>query len=336
MSSKDHPLPLYCLSWMAMRCDDFPKVVEKLRLCNPRPCDWKSAQELTQKYGQTVFVSPSVDGWVFVAGALPMEAARPSSEDPFLAWMRELSIEFGDVRHFSEDNSCPWATWSWCKNGEVMPAYAFRTDPKCEVLWNVGQTTDAERDAGYKYGDSGFEGVVPHEEYQDWLPYEEATEEISSAWGVSITELNEEMPCQCSEGVQGTMQVPWAEDGELEVEETLPGPTPEEEQMALEEKEETVRKYDMVHFLQLYCQSRNIPSRFAQAAKRSSAYRISISLNSPPRKKRISFSVTFSIPSMSEQTSDSAPASRKGSSENRLSPSKYFALPNKWKPNFSR
>jgi len=232
--------------------------VEKLGLQNPAPCDWQAAQELTHKYGQTVFISPSVEGWVFIAGALPMEAAWPSAEDPFLAWMREMSTEFGDVRHFSEDNSCPWATWSWCKNGEVVRAYAFRTDPESEVLWNVGPTTEAERDAGYKYGDSGFEGVVSHEDYQKWLPYEEATEVISSAWGVSITELNEEMPCQCSEGVQGIMQVPWAEDGGLEVTETLPVPTPEEEQMALEQMEETVRKYDMVHVLQLYCQSKDI------------------------------------------------------------------------------
>lgn len=255
----DLPEPLYSLSWMAIRTEDHHEVAKEIKLLNMRPCNWTSANELTLKYGSIVFVSPPVNGWVFVAGNLPFEASTESSKDPFLKWMCKLSEKFSDVQFFSEDNSMPYATWSWCQRGSIKRAYAFRTDPDCSILWNVGSNTEAEGKQGYRFGLTHFEGEVKREDYHKWLPYEEATEEIAASWGLCPSGLNNSMLKRPSLGLAGQLEVEWIEKSDKEsdvLSDGLPDITPEQEAAVQREIEHIVSQYDMQQLIGLYCKEK--------------------------------------------------------------------------------
>lgn len=204
----DRPQPLYSMAWLAVRADSAETVADAVGLRDRQPCNWYQGQQIVRRYGTAAFISPPVNGWVYIAGMLPYGALTYSSQDPFLAWMKETSATLGEVQFFSENNSAPFYTWALCRGGEIVRAYAMETDPLVRVLWNVGPTTEAERKANYDFGASKFEGIIPKGRLYDWMPYEQSTEAIAQGWGVCPRDIRPG-DAEPGLGLMGSIRVPW-------------------------------------------------------------------------------------------------------------------------------
>ena len=98
---------------------------------------------------RTLFVAPTVGGWVLVVGSgLP----EPSDDVDFCyQFLRELSRKLGNVQFYSINRVLSHHSWALLENGEVYRAYSWCS----ETLWNEGYVTAAERELGmvcYDYG----------------------------------------------------------------------------------------------------------------------------------------------------------------------------------------
>jgi hypothetical protein len=138
-----------------------------------RPANWRSGIAAARAEG--LFVSPPVDGWVFVTGR---DLLVPGTEPA--AWVAPL------LRRLSRRHHC--AQWFLCEpdaerfgwaigfGGELVRGYAFSGDHG-EAWWE-GDPTDAERATGCFVDD-------PRDQSDDavkWWPDAAVVARIARAW----------------------------------------------------------------------------------------------------------------------------------------------------------
>ncbi len=203
-------MPIYSGSFLVVRSDDPQAVADALGLTDQQNFGTKYPDRSTQRNFRLTWISQPIRGWILVTGAVPHCSLDLSDSDPALAHLRELSKKLSEVQCFGSDNGCPYCHYAWCRDGEVVRAYAFVTDPECVVLWNVGEPPEAEREfsPGHKYIDSRHEGIIPHPEYSDWLPYEETIQVLAGKWSVDPTGLSGHEDASCY-SIAGHFPCPW-------------------------------------------------------------------------------------------------------------------------------
>lgn len=166
-------------AWLALRNVPADKVVALLGVGDVRSTDWRSGidaavyaaphetrslRELREKgypYPETdlVFISPAVNGWTLAASQqlaymqsfmFPrIPAAR--YPDKVIEFVQRLSRDAdAEVQYFLSFEAPETHIWILADHGKIVRAHGFSGE-NIEVMFNVGERTQAERDLGMNY-----------------------------------------------------------------------------------------------------------------------------------------------------------------------------------------
>jgi hypothetical protein len=167
----DQPLAFgRSMAWLAVRSRDPERVVEVLGLANVQAANWNTGlgavhdEDLGESH---IFVSPPVNGWVFVAGlGLPMPMGR-RFVDKSTPLLLDLGRHFSEVQYFFGYPMIDYFAWSRMIEGRLVRAFAIGDNG---IVSNKGQPTKEERSLGLKLfelrgvrdrlGDAGGELVL--------------------------------------------------------------------------------------------------------------------------------------------------------------------------------
>jgi hypothetical protein len=138
------------MSWIALKTSDTVAVVGALGIGNPVSANWDCGigTVYDDDLGENrVFVSPPVEGWVFVVGTcLPHPHGR-FFVDKCTPLLLDLSSQFGDVQYFACYNELDLYAWAKLTAGRLVRGFGIGDDG---VVWSRGRTTREERLLGLK------------------------------------------------------------------------------------------------------------------------------------------------------------------------------------------
>jgi len=144
--------------WLAIRNQNPAAVQTALALNDPTPCSWVECMDGEH----TLFITPPVNGWVFVVGAgLPVPA---EDVDACFHFLTALSRKLGAVQFFQADSVLHHHAWARIESGHVVRAYAWADG----TLWNQGIKTAAEIELGVKCLAYGAESPQNFFGVTDW------------------------------------------------------------------------------------------------------------------------------------------------------------------------
>jgi hypothetical protein len=143
-------------SWFTVRGRDPATVARALGLSGLTPASWASGlAAATARPGPapaeaTVFLSPPVDGWIFVvSSSLPYPDHRPARSDAeaeidrrFDHVFTALAVRFPDVQFFGSYRVVGFSAWARARGARIERIFAYAGG---EVLANVGEQTGEER-----------------------------------------------------------------------------------------------------------------------------------------------------------------------------------------------
>jgi len=189
----DGPCAFGCsMAWLAVRADDPQELIDALGLEAASPCNWNSGIGAVYDDwlgASRVFVSPPVDGWVFVVGlALP----HPSGSgfiDKCTPMLVDLGAHFSEAQYFFSYPPIDYFAWAKVKDGRLVRAFAVSDEG---IVWNKGRPTREERSLGLKLfelrgvrgrkGDAGGEIIL--------YPTEDHLLRLASGWSIDPTTLD--------------------------------------------------------------------------------------------------------------------------------------------------
>lgn len=134
--------------WLTVRSSNPGAVQEVLGLHNAKPFRWSDGP--AQLGDQTLFISPAVEGWLFIFGP---GVPDPSHDvDASFRFIMKLGRELGHVQFFSHDRALDYHAWVRVDGDRVIRAYAWAG----ETVWNQGKVSAAESAVGmrcFEYGE---------------------------------------------------------------------------------------------------------------------------------------------------------------------------------------
>jgi hypothetical protein len=163
----DWPIPFgYKCAWYAIRSDDPKAVAGELNLRGQKASSWQKGIE--QAYDGSIFVSPSVQGWVFAVGRslFPGNSISNAISSP----LQKLSRTFGTACFFATHRVVETHIWAKAVNGRIVRAYGYSGESD-EILWQEGEPTEEEAAL-----------VEP-------FPDEETVMDMARRWSLSPTDL---------------------------------------------------------------------------------------------------------------------------------------------------
>ena len=101
-------------------------------------------------YNGSVFVSPPVNGWVFVVSSKLPELGGESDTNGWTTLLSGLAHKFDDVQYFGTHRVVEYHAWARFTSGKEIGAFAFLGE-RAETLADRGEKTVGERELGYKY-----------------------------------------------------------------------------------------------------------------------------------------------------------------------------------------
>lgn len=190
--SPDLPCPFgYKMAWIAIKTDDTEKVLATLDLNEIEPTNWRSGVGTVyhKELGENrIFVSPPVNGWIFVVGLAIPHPIGERFADKWTPLMEELAREFSDVQYFFSYPSIDFYGWARVIKGRISRAVAIGDEG---VIMRRGRTTKEEKGLGLKLfelrgvrglsGDAGGELVL--------YPTEVHVTKLAGKWGIDPTKL---------------------------------------------------------------------------------------------------------------------------------------------------
>lgn len=187
----------YKCTWLAIRSMDVDEVVNCLPISDLRRANWKSGREAV--YKNHTFVSPSVNGWVFVVSHQLPELGYPPHQESWSSLMSKLSIRFDDVQYFGTHRVSSFHAWAWYRAGAEQRAFSF-----ADHEWVVGRgtPTEAEMELGFEFPGLTSEGDGPDEANRRggdedlllddlWSPCEQDVMDLASIWSIDPCTLDE-------------------------------------------------------------------------------------------------------------------------------------------------
>jgi hypothetical protein len=182
--------------WFAIRDATPDAVLNALGIADAKPANWATGLHLAGGREPWVFVSPPLDGWVFIAGGIWMPHPARGSEwldgtgRKFAALTGRLLPHFSDVQFFGSYRVTGFVAWMRAVDGKVIRAFAFN-DADC---WeNAGAQTPEESQLQF----ADVSGLPPEEVNDRIFSEEEAREERREALlqgGLSPAEIRELLP----------------------------------------------------------------------------------------------------------------------------------------------
>lgn len=171
----DDPTPFgYKCMWFAVKTINPDEVVKEIGLKSPQRCNWKSG--IAAAYEESVFVTPSVNGWTLVVGrGLPTieDDERKKETETLLV---KLSRHFGEVQHFGTHRVVGFNAWARAMNGEIVREFAYFGE-RGEKLYELGKPTAEELAVGFR-SDAEF-----------W-PAESHVMQVAGKWSLDPTKLS--------------------------------------------------------------------------------------------------------------------------------------------------
>jgi hypothetical protein len=191
-NAPDRPKPFgYRMAWLAIRSRDPRLVAERLGLDGAAPCNWDSGlgSVYDLKLGQhMMFVSPPVNGWVFVCGLALPHPVGPGFVDKVTPLLVDLGGRFAEVQYFYTYPPIDLFAWARLIDGRLVRAFAAGDEG---ILWNKGRIGREERELGLKMfelrgvrgrvGDAGGEMILH--------PTEEQVLQMARKWSIDPTAL---------------------------------------------------------------------------------------------------------------------------------------------------
>jgi hypothetical protein len=181
----------YRMAWLAVRSRDARRVVEALGLTAVEPANWRTGvgvvydPELAER---RVFVSPPVNGWVFVVGMALPKAAGSGFADALTPLLTGLGQSFVEVQYYATAPDRDFHGWARLIDGTLVRAFAVSGE---DIVLNTGRTTKDERALGLKLfelkgvkgrrGDTGGE-LILH-------PTEAHVMRLAGKWSIDPTTL---------------------------------------------------------------------------------------------------------------------------------------------------
>lgn len=133
-SGKDLGLIWKKLAWYAVKAKDNVSVANAFCLTSFSPITWDKGlalvyKDLRRKDGDLrcsrVFVSPSVDGWVFVVGFWAFSHLDHIGLSQMNQLCSELSKSFSEAQNFGTDDSTDYCQWVLAKNGKLVRSFEY-------------------------------------------------------------------------------------------------------------------------------------------------------------------------------------------------------------------
>jgi hypothetical protein len=128
--------------WLAVRSQSTQAVAQALQLSQTVPANWRSGlQAVHQPLPCTpgwVFVTPPIQGWVLVTGALPYPGGTSDSDLASLL-LQLLSHQFPQVQYFGAHSGIVWHGYARYDGGELLRAFAC-VDSVDHSIWDVGSS----------------------------------------------------------------------------------------------------------------------------------------------------------------------------------------------------
>lgn len=171
----------YKCGWLAVRASSVDEVVLALGPKRRTPCNW--ATGIGRVYGnignEDVFVTPPVDGWVFVVGGRLDDVSRL---DTVARLSRVLDRE---VFGFATHRGVSYAAWVRAERGEIVRAWAIVDGKR---IYDRGPVTEAERAL-----DISFDEEPSEEDDERWerQSHESTVIALSGTWTRDPTTLDE-------------------------------------------------------------------------------------------------------------------------------------------------
>jgi hypothetical protein len=167
----------YKCAWLAVAGRSDEQVVAALRLREARRASWHDG--VLAAYGHTgkVFVSPALDGWVFVVGQGGMPQPGDSKHaDEVMPFVTRLSRDLDTtVQYFFSHRIVETHAWVMAVKGKVVRAFGY-SGGRGETLFNVGLPTDAEK------------RLNPEERT---APDEDTVMKVAGEWGINPQTLDD-------------------------------------------------------------------------------------------------------------------------------------------------
>ena len=133
--------------WLAVRSQSTQAVAQALQLSQTEPANWRSGlQAVHQPLPCTpgwVFVTPPIQGWVLVSGALPYPGGT-SDSDLASSLLQVLSHQFPQVQYFGAHSGIVWHGYARYDEGELTRAFAC-VDNVGHTIWNVGPNLEEQQ-----------------------------------------------------------------------------------------------------------------------------------------------------------------------------------------------
>lgn len=157
--------------WLAVKTTAPERVLALLKAQDVRRANWQSGIDMAYwaQHGQdreavgVVFVSPPVQGWVFVVGMPPLEAAHAPTTQCFEALLASLVAGFPEVQAFASHRGVDYVAWARAVDGQWLRRFAYADGG---IMQNEGAQTAEERQLGLieLHGPAFAEG-----EFAAWL-----------------------------------------------------------------------------------------------------------------------------------------------------------------------
>ncbi len=200
----------YRMAWLAVRSRDPSHVAAELGLADAEPCNWNSGigSVYDHKLGQNlIFVTPAVNGWVFVCGLTLPHPAGQGFVDKVTPLLVGLGGRFTEVQYFYNYPPIDLFAWARLIDGRLVRAFAAGEEG---VIWSKGKTTREERQLGLKMfelrgvkgrqGDAGGE-IILH-------PTDEHVLQLARKWSLDPATL-EDARAEQSLGLIASAPVSW-------------------------------------------------------------------------------------------------------------------------------
>jgi len=171
----DSPCPFgYNTCWYAIKNETTQTVIDKLHLKVLRESNWINGIAGCGSPPHFVFVSPPLDGYVFVININP--------DDEHEA-VKKHAGSFGEFQYFGTQRTVEYNAWAKFMDGKIIRSYCYLGE-RGEITWCEGSITDEEVDLGFDVFPSSTGELLSDDFNYQNLPNEEDVLAIAKAWGV--------------------------------------------------------------------------------------------------------------------------------------------------------
>ncbi len=150
-STPDRPAPFGCsMAWLAVKTTDVARVAEILHLHPIEKANWNSGigtvydARLSEQH---VYMTPPLDGWIFVVGLSLPQPMGPAFVDKCTPVLLDLAAAFPQAHYYLSYPPLDCYAWARVSDGKLVRAFAVGDEG---MIWNKGRVSKEERGLGLR------------------------------------------------------------------------------------------------------------------------------------------------------------------------------------------